>query len=147
MNKENWWKISILAGVWETFEHEKLGKMVGKMDTGNSNSKSVIHADTYEIKGKKINWELNGVKMISKVEEMKEISLGGFRDRTEVRPAILLDFTFAGTLYKNMRFTIDDRGKKTPLLINRDFMNKSNIAIDPSRKFILTERLDNLHDE
>ena len=143
MYKENWWKTSILAGVWETFEHEKLGKMVGKMDTGNSNSKSVIHADTYEIKGKKINWELNGVKMISKVEEMKKISLGGFRDRTEVRPAILLDFTFAGTLYKNMRFTIDGRGKKTPLLINRDFMNKANISIDPSRKFILTERLDN----
>ena len=147
MNKENWWKTSILAGVWETFEHKKLGKMVGKMDTGNSNSKSVIHADTYEIKGKKINWELNGVKMISKVEEMKKISLGGFRDRTEVRPAILLDFIFGGTLYKNMKFTIDDRGKKTPLLINRDFMNKANISIDPSRKFILTERLDNLYEE
>ena len=147
MNKENWWKISTLAGVWETFEHEKLGKMVGKMDTGNSNSKSVIHADTYEIKGKKINWELNGVKMTSKVEEMKKISLGGFRDRIEIRPAILLDFTFAGTLYKNMKFTLDDRGKKTPLLINRDFMKKSNISIDPSRKFILTERLDNLYEE
>ena len=141
-NKENWWKVSTLAGVWETFEHDKLGKIVGKMDTGNSNSKSVIHADTYEIKGKKINWELNGVKMISQVEEMKKISLGGFRDREEIRPSIRLDFTFAGTLYKNMKFTIDDRGKKTPLLINRDFMKMANISIDPSRKFILTERLD-----
>ena len=46
------------------------------------------------------------------------------------------------TLYKNMKFTIDDRGKKTPLLINRDFMKMANISIDPSRKFILTERLD-----
>jgi len=147
MDKENWWKTSILAGVWETFEHEKLGGIIGKMDTGNSSKTSVIHAETYEIKGKKINWELNGVKMISKIEEMKKINLGGFRDRTEIRPSILLDFTFAGTLYKNMRFTIDDRGKKTPILINRDFMNKANIAIDPSRKFILTERLDNLHDE
>ena len=141
-NKENWWKVSTLAGVWETFEHDKLGKIVGKMDTGNSNSKSVIHADTYEIKGKKINWELNGVKMISQVEEMKKISLGGFRDREEIRPSIRLDFTFAGTLYKNMKFTIDDRGKKTTLLINRDFMKMANISIDPSRKFILTERLD-----
>ena len=41
-----------------------------------------------------------------------------------------------------MKFTIDDRGKKTPLLINRDFMKMANISIDPSRKFILTERLD-----
>ena len=39
-----------------------------------------------------------------------------------------------------MKFTIDDRGKKTPLLINRDFMKYVNIAIDPSRKFILTEK-------
>ena len=133
--------------MWETFEHEKLGNIIGKMDTGNSSKTSVIHSDTYKIKGKKINWELNGVKMISKIEEMKKITLGGFRDRTEVRPSILLDFTFAGTLYKNMRFTIDDRGKKTPLLINRDFMQKANISIDPSRKFILTERLDNLYEE
>ena len=147
MDKENWWKISKIAGVSETFEHDKLGKLVGKMDTGNSSKTSVIHADTIEIKGKKINWELNGVKMISKVEEMKKISLGGFRDRTEVRPSILLDFTFAGTLYKNMKFTIDDRGKKTPLLINRDFMKHANISIDPGRKFILTERLDNLYEE
>ena len=88
-----------------------------------------------------------GIEWCSKVEEMKKISLGGFRDRIEIRPAILLDFTFAGTLYKNMKFTLDDRGKKTPLLINRDFMKKSNISIDPSRKFILTERLDNLYEE
>ena len=42
-------------------------------------------------------------------------------------------------IYKNMKFTIDDRGKKTPLLINREFMKTANISIDPSRKFILTE--------
>ena len=71
-NKENWWKVSTLAGVGETFEHKKLGKMIGKMDTGNSSKTSVIHADTYEIKGKKINWELNGVKMTSQIEEMKK---------------------------------------------------------------------------
>ena len=139
-DKSNWWKNPTICGVWETFEHDKLGKMIGKMDTGNSSSNSVIHADTYEIKGKKINWELNGVKMTSKVEEMKKISLGGHRNRTETRPSIHLDFTFSGNLYKNMKFTIDDRGKKTPLLINRDFMKYVNIAIDPSRKFILTEK-------
>ena len=142
MDKENWWKTSVLAGVWETFEHEKLGGIIGKMDTGNSSKTSVIHSDTYEIKGKKINWELNGVKMTSQIEEMKKISLGGFRDREEIRPSIRLDFTFAGFLYKNMKFTIDDRGKKTPLLINREFMKTANISIDPSRKFILTEKLD-----
>ena len=73
---------------------------------------------------------------------MKKIKLGGFRDREEVRPSILMDFLFNGTFYKNMRFTLDDRGNKTPILINRDFMKNANLMIDPSRKFILTERVD-----
>ena len=58
-----------------------------------------------------------------------------------------MDFMFNGTLYKNMEFTIDDRGEKTPLLINRKFMKAANLMVDPSRKFILTERLDNLYEE
>ena len=145
MNQENWWKTPNTAGVVETFEHKKLGKLAGKMDTGNSNSKSAIHADSFEVKGKEINWELNGIKMISKLEKMVEVTASRFGDddRTQLRPVILLDFTFAGKLYKNMKFTIDDRGNKAPLLINRDFMKEANLMIDPSRKFILTERLDN----
>ena len=111
------------------------------MDTGNSNSKSAIHADTFEVKGKKIYWELNGIKMVSKLEKMVEVTASRFGDddRTQLRPVILLDFTFAGKLYQDMKFTIDDRGNKAPLLINRDFMKKVNLMIDPSRKFIITE--------
>ena len=144
MDEENWWKTPTIAGVLETFEHEKLGKLVGKMDTGNSNSKSAIHADTFEVKGKKIYWELNGIKMVSKIEKMVEVTASRFGDddRTQLRPVILLDFTFAGKLYQDMKFTIDDRGNKAPLLINRDFMKKANLMIDPSRKYIITKTLD-----
>ena len=144
MDEENWWKTPTIAGVLETFEHEKLGKLVGKMDTGNSNSKSAIHADTFEVKGKKIYWELNGIKMVSKIEKMVEVTASRFGDddRTQLRPVILLDFTFAGKLYQDMKFTIDDRGNKAPLLINRDFMRASNLMIDPSRKYIITQALD-----
>ena len=141
-DRSNWWTVPTVAGAHETFEHDKIGKLVGKMDTGNSSKSSVIHADNYEIVGKKVNWEINGIKLSHKVEEMKKIKLGGFRDREEVRPSILMDFLFNGTFYKNMRFTLDDRGNKTPILINRDFMKNANLMIDPSRKFILTERVD-----
>ena len=141
-DRSNWWTVPTVAGVHETFEHDKIGKLVGKMDTGNSSKSSVIHADNYEIVGKKVNWEINGIKLSHKVEEMKKIKLGGFRDREEVRPSILMDFLFNGTFYENMRFTLDDRGNKTPILINRDFMKNANLMIDPSRKFILTERVD-----
>ena len=79
-----------------------------------------------------------------KLEEMVEVTASRFGDddRTQLRPVILLDFTFSGTLYKNMKFTIDDRGKKAPLLINRDFMKKANLMIDPSREFILTQKIE-----
>ena len=147
MNRENWWTNPTVSGVWETFEHDKIGKLVGKMDTGNSSDSSVIHADKYEIIGRKVNWEINGVKLSHKVEEIKEIKLGGFRNREEKRPSIRMDFVFNGALYKGMLFTIDDRGNKTPLLINRSFMKDANLMVDPSRKFILTERLDNLYEE
>jgi predicted ATP-grasp superfamily ATP-dependent carboligase len=48
-DKDYWWKNPTLCGVHETFEHDILGKMIGKMDTGNSNKRSVIHADEYNI--------------------------------------------------------------------------------------------------
>ena len=146
-DRDNWWTTPTISGVWETFEHDKIGKVVGKMDTGNSSKSSVIHADKYEIVGKKVNWEINGTKLSHKVEEIKEIKLGGFRNREEKRPSIRMDFLFNGTLYKGMSFTIDDRGEKTPLLINRSFMKAANLMVDPSRKFILTERIDNLYEE
>ena len=44
-DKSNWWNQPTLCGVWETFEHEIFGHLIGKMDTGNSSETSVIHAD------------------------------------------------------------------------------------------------------
>lgn len=138
----NWWKTPTVAGVFESFEHDKIGKLVGKLDTGNSSKASVIHADNMDIKGGRVSWEIFGKKLNNKIIEMKDVKLGGFRDRVETRPFIKLDMVFNGTLYKNLNFTLDDRGKKTPLLINRDFMKEANLMIDPSRKFILTEKIE-----
>jgi len=139
-NKENWWKYPTICGVWETFEHEVFGKILAKMDTGNSSETSVIHADSYDIDGKTITWTLNDKKMKSSLIRMKDIKLGGFRNQEETRPVIKLDLKFQNTTYKDLLFTLDDRGEKTPILINREFMKFTNIAVDPSRKFILTEK-------
>ena len=102
----------------------------------------MIHADNMDIKGGRVSWEIFGKKLNNKIIEMKDVKLGGFRDRVETRPFIKLDMVFNGTLYKNLNFTLDDRGKKTPLLINRNFMKEANLMIDPSRKFILTEKIE-----
>jgi len=139
-DKSNWWKNPTICGVWETFEHDVFGKILAKMDTGNSSETSVIHADSFNIDGKFITWSLNDKKIKSPLIKMKDINLGGFRDRKETRPVIKLDLKFQNTIYKDLLFTLDDRGEKTPILINREFMKFTNLAVDPSRKFILTEK-------
>ena len=140
-DKSNWWNQPTLCGVWETFEHEIFGNLIGKMDTGNSSETSVIHADEIEVKDKNVIWSLNGKKVKSKLVKMKDIKLGGFRNREETRPVVEIEIKFQQTKHKYL-FTLDDRGGKTPLLMNRHFMTELNLAIDPSRKFILTERID-----
>ena len=146
LDKSNWWKNPTICGVWETFEHSVFGKLIGKMDTGNSSETSVIHTDSYDIKNNSITWSLNDKKIKSKLVKMKDIKLGGFRNREETRPVIKIDLTFQNKLYKDLLFTLDDRGGKTPLLINRKFMKDVNIAIDPSRKYILTDKPEEIND-
>jgi len=140
-DKSNWWNHPTLCGVWETFHHEIFGNLIGKMDTGNSSETSVIHADEIEVKDKNVIWSLNGKKVKSKLVKMKDIKLGGYRNREETRPVVEIEIKFQQTKHKYL-FTLDDRGGKTPLLMNRHFMTELNLAIDPSRKFILTEKID-----
>ena len=52
---------------------------------------------------------------------MKDIKLGGFRNREETRPVVEIEIKFQQTKHKYL-FTLDDRGGKTPILINREFL-------------------------
>ena len=52
--------------MFESFEHDKIGKLVGKLDTGNSSKASVIHADNMDIKGGRVSWEIFGKKLNNK---------------------------------------------------------------------------------
>ena len=140
-DRSNWWNQPTLCGVWEMFDHEIFGNLIGKMDTGNSSETSVIHADDIKIKDKNVIWSLKGKKVKSKLIKMKDIKLGGFRNREETRPVVEIEISFQQKKHKYL-FTLDDRGSKTPLLMNRHFMTELNLAIDPSRKFILTEKID-----
>ena len=52
-----------------------------------------------------------------------------------------LELRFQNVAHKYI-FTLCDRGGKTPLLMNRNFLTELKLAVDPSRKFILTEKID-----
>ena len=137
MDRSIWKRSPNICGVFETFEHDVFGKIVGEMDTGNSSPQSVIHADSYEINNKKITMSFDGKKITTPMFGKYTVSTGAGE---EERPIIKLDLLFNNILYKSFPLTIDDRTGRSPkLLINRGFLNQANLLVNPSRKFILSE--------
>ena len=110
--------------------------MTAKLDTGNSAQACALHADSIEVRGKVVHYKRNG--KTHKVPLVRELTL---LKPPETRPVIKLELNFLNTIYEQ-EVSLDKRGK-IPFLANRDFMKRANLMINPSRKFLLT----NKHDE
>ena len=115
------------------------GEIVAKFDTGNSGM-PVIHSDKFKVSGKKITWTLLGKTITSDIVKTEKISVGGLRDYEETRYVVKLDVEFAGGFYNDVEFTIDDREDRTPILMDRAFMNRLNVMINPNNKYVITTR-------
>ena len=100
---------------------QPFGEVIAKFDTGNGASASTIHADKLDVKGKKVTWTYEGKKIKSKIQRVVKVDVGGLNDYSEERYSVLLDFEFAGSLYKNVEFLLDDREDRTPILLDRAF--------------------------
>ena len=98
-----------------------------------------------EIKGKNVTWTFNGKTVTSKIERVVKVDVGGLNDYSEERYAVLIDFEFAGSSYKNVEFLLDDREDRSPVLLNRKTMRMLNVMVNPQRKYIVTTKyvLDN----
>ena len=138
-NKDVWTKKTIECGYIERFTIDGFGEMDAKMDTGNG-SYSVIHADEWEVKDDKVIWKHKGKKFTHELEGYKDVPIGGSigGDAVEKRPMIRLDVEFYGTIYKDIRFTLSNRKTMTTdLLINRGFIKKANLVVNPAKKCVL----------
>ena len=51
-----------------------------------------------------------------------------------------LMLSFAGGFYKDVEFTIDDREDRTPILLDRAFMKRLNVMVNPQRKYVITTK-------
>ena len=111
-NKDNRYKVPTECGYKEVVTVKPFGEIVAKFDTGNSGM-PVIHADKYKVSGRQIRWTLLGKTITSDIVRKEEISVGGLRDYDETRYVIKLDVEFAGGLYKDVEFTLDDRDERT----------------------------------
>ena len=137
--KDNRYKVPTECGYKEVVTVKPFGEIVAKFDTGNSGM-PVIHADSYKVSGKQIRWTLLGKTITSDIIRKEEISVGGLRDYDETRYVIKLDVEFAGGLYKDIEFTLDDRDERTLILFDRAFMNRLNVMVNPQRKYVITTK-------
>ena len=138
-NGENRYTVPTECGFKEILTIKPFGELVSKFDTGNSGM-PVIHADKYKIKGNEITWTLLGKTITSKIIRKEEIKVGGLRDYDETRYVVRLDVEFAGGYYKDVEFTIDDREDRTPILLDRAFMKRLNVMVNPQRKYVITTK-------
>jgi ribosomal protein S6--L-glutamate ligase len=137
--KENRFTVPTECGYKEILTIKPFGEIVAKFDTGNSGM-PVIHADKMTPSDKTITWELFGSTLKSDIIRKEKISVGGLRDYDEDRYVVKLDVEFAGGFYKDVEFTIDDREDRTPILLDREFMKRLNVMVNPQRKYVITTK-------
>ena len=144
-NSDNRYPVAFEVGYFEIVNIKPFGDVVAKFDTGNGASASTIHADKLDVKGKKVTWTYEGKTIKSKIQRVVKVDVGGLNDYSEERYSVLLDFEFAGSLYKNVEFLLDDREDRSPILLNRKLMRQMNVMVNPRRKYIVTTKfvLDN----
>jgi len=137
-DREIWKKAATECGVLETIEVEG-DEMTVKMDTGNNVSTCALHATEVEVKGKVVTWQTNGTKHKKPLHRYVELI-----KPAEKRPVVLMEIKFLNKIYE-VEVSLDER-HQIPFLANRDFMRRANLMINPARKFMLTNKIDDTQD-
>ena len=137
-DKKNWVKVPSECGYKEVIKIKPFGDLVAKFDTGNSGM-PVIHAENIKVIGKQVKWTLLDKTITSDIIRKEEISVGGLRDYDEERYVIKLDVEFLGGIYET-EFTLDNRKDRTLILLDREFMSRVNVMVNPDRKYVVTTK-------
>ena len=137
-DKKNWVKVPSECGYKEVISIKPFGDLVAKFDTGNSGM-PVIHAENIKVIGKQVKWTLLDKTITSDIIRKEEISVGGLRDYDEERYVIKLNVEFLGGIYET-EFTLDNRKDRTLILLDREFMSRVNVMVNPDRKYVVTTK-------
>ena len=147
-DRANWRRTPTQIGKFEQIYIKGVGRIVANFDTGNS-AKCSLHAEKFEVKGKKVHWEENGQKFKHDLVKMVKFERGGVNAQDFERPMIHFSVSFNGNDYEEAEFILDDRTKKTTkCLMNQRFMKRANVMVNPARNFIVTDNIETkeLHD-
>jgi len=136
----NRFRVPTECGHREIVSIKPWGDMVAKFDTGNS-VLSVIHGEDIKVSGDKVSFTLMGKRKTYPLERTYKVKIGSIRDYSEKRPVIKLDVAFAGGIYRDEPFGIDDRRDMgTEVLLTRRIMKQMNVMVNPARKYVITTK-------
>ena len=113
-----------------------------KFDTGNSAVATMFHVDSMEADGDYVKWTKNGKSFRSEVLYVSEPKRG--LKEFDKRPVIEHELRFNNKVY-NAEIGLSKKDTASEMLVNRKLMTKFKVAVNPNRKFILsnvTERND-----
>jgi ribosomal protein S6--L-glutamate ligase len=136
--RSNWTFSDLEVGYLESIKIPGIGRMVAKLDTGNGAKSCSMHTDEIEkIDGNKIRWKIGDKEFVSDLVGFTEVEVG---DEIDKRPVINLDIEFNGVRIKNVKVSpVDRKEKSTPFLINRTFMKRMGLIVNPYKAFVVTK--------
>lgn len=135
LDKKNWKIEKLEIGFREIIEIKGIGSFVAKFDTGNGSKSCSMHVDSIEINGDECKWKLKDKIFKNKIIGYSTAEIGNY---IEKRPIINMDILFAGKIFTDVPISpVDRMMKSTPFLVNRKFMEKAGITINPDKEFTL----------
>lgn len=123
-------------GLVEIVKFKELGPVSAKVDSGNG-AFNVLHGTDIQEYGDMINFKtVDGKGLTKKVKDYIDINIGA--GKVEKRPVVTFDIEFGGKLWKNIPFSISDRGtNEQQVLIGKDFIVKNGGVIDVTKEYNL----------
>ncbi len=110
-----------------------------KFDTGNGTNASMLHVDKLKIDGDTAIWEKNGQQFKS---EIIDVSIARRLPTVqEKRPVIEMTVNFNNKAYPNTRIGLTSTDSASEMLVNRELMTTFKIAVNPNRRFILSDHV------
>ena len=110
-----------------------------KFDTGNGTNASMLHVDKLKIDGDTAIWEKNGSKFTSNIVD---VSIARRLPTVqEKRPVIEMTVNFNNKAYPNTRIGLTTTDSASEMLVNRELMTTFKIAVNPNRRFILSDHV------
>lgn len=110
-----------------------------KFDTGNGTNASMLHVDKLKIDGDTAIWEKNGQQFKS---EITDVSVARRLPTVqEKRPVIEMTVNFNNKAYPNTRIALTTTDSASEMLVNRELMTTFKIAVNPNRRFILSDHV------